>query len=294
MALPVIMHINYCEQGQSMEDVCYKAAAWGFDGVEFRGKRAGVEENSEQYLDMLEKAVRRAGLKHVIFGYDTTQAFTDEDCNREAMLEEVSDFYKLASERFKLSVNNAFSGVLLNKDKSVSYCDYDKNGSGTATPQQWKWAADSYKVLGKLAENLGFRFAFETHMCYLHDLPASARKLADMIDNPAVGINLDYGNTVYFKGEIPSVEEAVRITGNKLFYVHLKNSVGCGGGAGGPGRIPVGLGDGEINNRIFLRKLKESGYAGPLCIEGPRPGDREWYAQQDIIYLKALIRDIGL
>ncbi len=30
------MHINYCEQGQTIPEICEKAASWGFSGVEFR------------------------------------------------------------------------------------------------------------------------------------------------------------------------------------------------------------------------------------------------------------------
>jgi sugar phosphate isomerase/epimerase len=39
--------------------------------------------------------------------------------------------------------------------------------------------------------------------------------------------------------------------------------------------------------------LKEAGYDGPICIEAPRSGDREWFAQADIAYLKALLKDLA-
>ncbi len=35
------------------------------------------------------------------------------------------------------------------------------------------------------------------------------------------------------------------------------------------------------------------GYEGPICVEAPRPGDREWYAQQDLAYVRALLADLG-
>ena len=54
MSYRVIMHINYCEQGQEIEDICSKAIDWGFDGVEFRRRRSGVEETTEEYLDRLD------------------------------------------------------------------------------------------------------------------------------------------------------------------------------------------------------------------------------------------------
>ena len=68
MAYPIIMHVNYCEQGQTVEEICRKAAAWGYGGVEFRRKRSGVEETTEEYLDKLEAGVTASGLGHVLFG----------------------------------------------------------------------------------------------------------------------------------------------------------------------------------------------------------------------------------
>lgn len=51
--------------------------------------------------------------------------------------------------------------------------------------------------------------------------------------------------------------------------------------------------EGEINHREYIKLLKESGYNGPICIEAPRAGDREWYALQDISYLKSIIADVS-
>lgn len=47
-----------------------------------------------------------------------------------------------------------------------------------------------------------------------------------------------------------------------------------------------------VNNREFLRLLSVRGYKGPIGIEAPRPGDREWFAKQDIAYLRALMAEI--
>ena len=52
----IIMHINYCEQGQTLEETCEKAAAWGYDGVEFRSKRFGIEEDMNEYLETIYKS----------------------------------------------------------------------------------------------------------------------------------------------------------------------------------------------------------------------------------------------
>jgi sugar phosphate isomerase/epimerase len=287
MALPVIMHVNYCEQGQSIDEICKKAVDWGFEGVEFRRKRAGASEVPEAYLDQIAKGVSRSGLKTVIFGSPGPNLAVADDRARESEIEAVVNFYRLAAERFKLSVCNTFAGNMMNPAAGVSYFECEKHGSFVASEDQWQYAADGFTILGRLAAELGFRFAFETHMCYIHDLPAPAKKLVDRINHPAVGVNLDYGNAVYFKNP-PGLKETIGMLGERLYYVHLKNSVGASDG----GRMPSGLGEGEINHRAYLKLLKEAGYDGPVCIEAPRAGDREWFAQADIAYLKSLMRDL--
>jgi sugar phosphate isomerase/epimerase len=127
-------------------------------------------------------------------------------------------------------------------------------------------------------------------MYYLHDLAAPSAKLVDAIGSRAIGVLLDYANMVLFPDN-PSPTKVVEMLGGRIFQVHLKNIValpGCGAGA----HLRVGLADGEVNNRELLRCLQQIGYNGPLCIEAPRSGDREWFAQQDLAYLKSLLKDL--
>ena len=58
--------------------------------------------------------------------------------------------------------------------------------------------------------------------------------------------------------------------------------------------ITAQLADGEINTRHLLRLLKKSGYEGPICLEGPRAGDREWFARQDVSYVRKLLVELGM
>lgn len=289
MSLPIIMHVNYCEQGQTIPEMCQKAVDWGYDGIEFRRYRRGEDETAESYLDSIAKSADKSGLQYVMFGGPGFELMTDDADARKAQVEEGLAFYKMAAERVKLTVCNCMAGTLRNPDKSIPYGEFDKHGSGIATEDHYKWAAEGYKELGALAEKLDFKLAFEIHMGYLHDLPGPTKKLLDTIGSPAVGANLDYGNMVYFPTSPPSIGETIEILGDTLFMVHLKNSVPHAGG-----RNPVGLGDGIINHREYLSLLKAAGFEGPICIEAPRPGDREWFAQQDIAYLKALMTDLEM
>jgi len=284
MKWPIIMHVNYCEQGQTIEEVCEKAVKWGFDGVEFR--RRSRTEKTEDYLDRLGKAVEKSGLKQVVFGGPGFDLLNDDENTRKKALDEAVDFYTMASERFNLTVCNILLSTFVNSDKSVKRSDYTKHGSFVAKEEHYKIAAEVFEVLGKLACERGFRLAFETHMNFLHDLPQPTKKLVEMIGSPNVGVNLDYGNMIFFDG-ISSLEETVLSLKDMIYYVHMKNYLRTIEGT----LVPAGLGDGIINHREYLRLLRKIDYKGPLCIEAPRQGDREWYAQQDIKYIKALLED---
>ncbi len=289
MAYQIIMHVNYCEQGQTVGEICGKAAAWGFDGVEFRRKRSGVKESTEDYLAELEAGVKASGLKHVLFGYPGPLLIKEDAAEREQEVEEAIAFYRHVAERFGVRTVNLLTGAMHNPDKSIPYFDYTSHGSFIATEEQWEWQADGCRRMADGLTDVDISFGFETHMVYLHDTVDAARKLVERIDRPSIGVNLDYGNMVEFK-ERPSLEEAVKGLGERIHYVHLKNSAPLRGGGG---RLPTGLSEGEINNRQFVRLLMEIGYEGPICVEAPRGGDREWYAQQDLAYLRALLTELG-
>jgi len=287
---PIIMHINYCEQGQTIPEACKKAATWGYDGIELRGRRFDVEETPESYLDMVARAVGNAGLKHVLFGYPTADMMLPDAAARAAEVERDIRFYRAAKERLgeRFTMSNTFTGTLRNADKSAPNNAYERHGSGCATDAQWQAAVDGFRAIGDAAAEIGVRLAFETHMHYLHDTPQAARRLVDRIGRPSVGVNLDYANFVCFPGHT-APGEVVKALGSTLFYVHLKNLVRLSTGD----HLRVGLADGEVNNRELVRAILRSGYRGFFGLEAPRPGDREWFAQQDIAYLKALLHDMG-
>jgi len=289
MGARILLHVNYVEQGQTIEEMCAFAARLGCDGIEFRRERKNVPETREQYLDSIARAYDRFRLREASFGYPAVDLMQPDPAARRKEIEDYAAFIEMAVKRLPVRVLNAFTGPLMNPDKSIPYSDYTKHGSFTATDDHYAWAAEGYRELGRVGQELGVRFAFETHMCYLHDVPASTRKLLDMIAHPAVGANLDYVNIFCIPGQ-PSLEETVAMLSDRIYDVHLKNT--CRLDSGGFLRC-VGLGDGEVNNRELLRLLKRCGYDGPLCIEAPRPGDREWFGRQDMAYLRTILADLG-
>ena len=135
----------------------------------------------------------RSGLKHVLFGGPGPDLMQADASARERDVEECIAFFRMAAERFELTVCNTMTGSLVSPD--AHYYEFDKNGSSIATDEQWEWAVAGFQTLGDVAAELGFRFAFETHNGYLHDLPKPTCRLVERIDRPSVGINYDHGNS---------------------------------------------------------------------------------------------------
>ncbi|MHB1155102.1 MAG: sugar phosphate isomerase/epimerase family protein [Eubacteriales bacterium] len=279
---PVIMHINYFEQGQSLEYTVRQAVKLGYDGIEFRSMMEGMTD--ESYLDALKSYSGEYGLKYVLFGGPGIDVMTKDLKLRRAQIDRYKRFLELADARIKLSVINFMTGWL-SKPGAVSY-EYETYGSRCAEEWHWEAAAGACREIADFAPHV--KFAFETHMGYLHDLAGSARKLCELIGRPNFGINLDYGNTVYFApSAIEPLEESIDTCGEMLFYTHLKNSV-----PGSPRRAPTALSDGDINHRAYLKKLQSAGFDGFIGIEAPRPGDREWFAAEDLAYLRSVMNSI--
>ena len=288
---PTIMHINYgetrhnCYGGNTIDDICRMAAEIGFDGIEFRGeapKDIG-EVSFEEYVAQVAAAQKKYGLSNIQFAISIENILSEDKELRAAGVQRALEKAQIVNDLCGTTLCNTFSATVRNTDPSVSSRDFARHGSAVATQEQWDKIVESYRQLAKGIESLGVKLAFETHMNYIHDLPEPSKKLVDLIDSPNIGINMDYGNTVYFAG-CTTVEETIDIYGDKLFYTHLKNSVPAAGD-----RTPTALSEGAINHRAYLKKLQSVGFAGPIGIEAPRPGDRFWFAKQDYAYYKAVV-----
>ncbi len=291
---PTIMHVNYGETsfnsygGNSIDSICRMAADIGFDGIEFRGNPPKDLEGMTfgEYVNQIAAAQKKYSLPNIQFSINIENIYSDDKELRAAGVQKALEKAQLVHDMCGTVLCNTAAATIRSTDPSVSNRDFARHGSAVATQEQWDMTVEAYRQLAKGLEAMGMKFAFETHMNYIHDLPAPSKKLVDLIDSPSVGINMDYGNTVYFAG-CPTVEEAIDIYGDKLFYTHLKNSVPAAGD-----RTPTALSEGAINHRVYLQKLQSVGFAGPIGIEAPRPGDRFWFAKQDFAYYQAVLASL--
>ena len=283
----IALHINYFEQGQSLDRACAMALELGADGIEFRRLPTGYPGTEIEYLDELSKAIDRHSLSWVSFGGPGVNLMSFDTDEVARNLDHAETFYREAARRFPLKVVNALSGNLLNADKALPYLEYWHHGSAVAMDRHWETATMGFRRLGSVASELGFRFAFETHGCYLHDTVEATSRLIREINSPNVGMLWDQANLMIFP-DAPSMSEVLATAAPHIFYVHLKNLLVS------PSRFLAvcGLSDGIINIREQVSALANAGYRGPLCIESPREGDREYFARNDLDYLRSVLTDL--
>ena len=276
----ILMHCNYYEA--QLPTLFDKAKFFGYDGVELRGSHQDL--STAEYMAVVKGEMDRTGLANVVVACPCN---LNNPCanERAAEVEKSIDLLKQAAGIGVLLFNTMAGSMVA---QGVPYSDFHLNGSGCATWEQWAWAVEGYQALGAAGEELGVKLAFETHNGYIHDLAKPCAEFLQRIGSPAVGANLDMGNIVLNINGEPLVD-AISILGGKLYYNHLKNIFKPSTG----GYIVCGLPDGVIDNRVWLGELHKNGNESPICLEEPRLGDRDYFARQDIEYIRSILSDLG-
>jgi sugar phosphate isomerase/epimerase len=278
----LIMHVNYFESGYDLSVLFDKACQYGYDGVELRGFKPDL--STADYLKAVKTEWDRTGLATVIMACPCNLN-QPEASDRAAEIEKCSDLLRQAA-AIGVNLCNAMAGPML--AEGIPYYEFHRHGSGVATWEQWAWGVEGFQQLGAVAEEVGMRLAFETHNGYIHDLARPTAEFVRRINSPAVGANLDLGNIV-LNSQGEGVAEACEALAGCLYYTHLKNIFKPSQG----GYVICGLADGVIDNRLFMRCLQAQGYEAPLCLEAPRQGDRDFFAKEDIAYLRSVLADLG-
>jgi inosose dehydratase len=152
--------------------------------------------------------------------------------------------------------------------------------------EQWRKLVNTLRHLGDYAADQGVRIALETHGGLTRN-GTLARRLLDAVDHPAVGVNYDTGNIYYYNDDLDPAED-VKLVADRVFHVHLKDTVG------GKGEwLFCGLGQGRVNFPGIVDVLRKVGFRGPysLELEGKRDEDLNRAAQREVI--RASIEYLG-
>lgn len=285
---PVLFHVNlfeskFLETTYSLETMFQKTRDFGADGIELRlnqGRFGGPD-----YWDSILAAQEKYPQRVLSFG-TILQLASPEASIRHASVDDWVQALEFLAPRLPLTTLNVLTGRL--EDPLVSPAECEKHGSHLLTDEIREAQIAGLKEALARTEALGVRLAMETHQGFSHDLALPAAALVDTVGSDRLGVLLDYGNMIGFQ-PIPGLEETIRTLGKRITSLHLKNSFLTGT------RPPVrcGLADGAINHHTYLHLVREqTGFMPPITIEFPRAGDREYFAVEDLAYIRDLLETL--
>jgi len=276
--MKVLLHVNYYEGPGKMDELFRIAHKFGYDGVELRWKYKFDDMNQEEYQNKVSALKSQYSDFEITFGGMVDFCNGKEDEVKTATVEYL-EFLEWAKRELDTKVMNFFTGPMVNKD--IDYALFDLHGSGMAEDVHYERSAAGLKLVGGKAAELNMLIALETHNGYLHDLAKPSKKLMDMTQHDAVGINWDQGNILLNKnGE--SIDEVFDILDGKIYYAHLKNILVY--------RYQVymvtHLDQGHIDTMHAVKKLSTNLKSGIMTTEYSAPGDGVIAAKRDMEYMK--------
>ena len=300
----------------TLEEVCKKAVAFGYDGLELAcwGDHIEVEKADQAYCDAKLALLKKYNLK--LFSISTHlvgQAVCDNpDVRHRGMLSdsiwgdgnpegirqraaaEIIETGKVAK-RLGLKVVNGFTGSSIwHLNYSFPAVSQEMIQAGYDDfAQRWKPILDEY-------QKIGVKYALEVHPTEIAFDIETARRALQAVDNhPAFGFNFDPSHFGY---QGVDYTKFIYVFGEKIFHVHMKDvswneSPGTSGVFGG--HLDFGdsrrywnfrsVGRGRINFENIIRALNDISYNGPLSVEWEDSGmDREMGAAESCAFVKRI------
>jgi len=151
----------------------------------------------------------------------------------------------------------------------------DAAGRAPESAAEWHRLGNLGRFLGDYAEERDVRLAFEIHEGLARS-GVAARRLLDTIDHPAVGVNYDTGNGIFYNDDLDPVED-LRAIVERVIHVHLKDT------AGGRGEWAFGpLGSGRVDLVEIVRTLRAHDFHGPWSLEVEGFADEDLTKEQQM------------
>ena len=274
--MKIFLH-SYTFRDCPLDEAFQAAEDFAYDGLEL----SRVHFDESRLKVELPRAVELGGKHNIpITCVDFAGDFINEDKN------EVKRSADLIARNIEICAGhgirlmNGYIGVLVGEPN-----DFANNGSALATDAHYVQAAAALRPLGEIAGKNEVRLALEIHMNTIHDTVSSTRRLLDLVDSDFVVATPDPGN-MYATSVADRVPEALDPLRDRIGYFHFKT---CRESEGAYD-YSVGLADGDIDVSRYLHKLNELGYNGPVCIEHVGTGDPHACAQEDVAYLRRLLK----
>ena len=169
-----------------------KAAAMGFDGIEFLLVQMASEENS--YLQKLKKRAFHAGLD--IMGFSTHQGFVspseeERTENIDLTIHQIELAYKLGIPAMR--INTGRWGTSENFDELMANKGIEPALEGYSDEDGFEWVISAIEQCLPVAEKCGVVLGLENHWG-LGRTAEGVKRIVDAIDNPWLRVTLDTGN----------------------------------------------------------------------------------------------------
>ncbi|MCK4762460.1 MAG: sugar phosphate isomerase/epimerase [Candidatus Aminicenantes bacterium] len=297
----------------SFEEMCKKAGAWGYDGLEIAcwGDHMDVRRGAEdpEYIESKKSILKKYNLKCWALGahlagqcvgdrYDERlDGFAPEvvkgkpEALRQWAVEEMKYTAK-AAQNMGCSVVNGFMGSPVWK----FWYSFPPT-TEEMVEAAFKKIRDLWTPIFDEFDRCGVNFALEVHPTEIAFDLYTTQKLFEVFENrPTLGLNFDPSH-LQWQGVSPDL--FIREFPGKIYHVHMKDvSVNLDGKSGILGsHLPFGdlrrgwnfrsLGHGDVDFGEIIRALNVVGYTGPLSVEWEDNGmDREFGAKESLEFVK--------
>ena len=211
---------NGPKESSPIEDCIEKAAAMGFDGIEFLLMQMQSEENS--YLQKLKRQAFHAGLD--IMGFSTHQGFIypdkkTRDSEVAKTIHQIELAYQLGIPTMRLNTGRwnttkSFDDLMANKG-------IEPNLPGYTDDQGFEWVIDSISQCISTAEKCGVVLGLENHWG-LGRTADGVLRIVDAINSPWLQITTDTGNF------LENQYEQLEMMAPKTFLIQAKTYYGGG------------------------------------------------------------------
>ncbi len=297
------------------EDICRKASAWGYDGLEIAcwGDHMDVRKAA---MDQAYATDRRKVLEKYKLGCWALGAHLAGQCVGDRYDQRLLAFAP-ADTRDKPEALRQWASEEMKATARAAQamgCHVVTGFMGSPIWHAWysfpptteEMIEAGFREILRLwtpifdeFDRCGVRFALEVHPTEIaFDFYTAQQLLRTFDDRPTLGFNFDPSHLVW-QGLKPHL--FIREFGTKIFHVHMKDvSVTLEGTAGILGsHLPFGdlrrgwnfrsLGHGDVKFEEIIRDLNAAGYQGPLSVEWEDNGmDREFGARESLEFVRRI------
>jgi sugar phosphate isomerase/epimerase len=299
----------------SFEEVCKKAKAWGYDGLEIAcwGDHMDVGKAAKDpaYIQKKQQVLKKYKLQcWALSGHLAGQCVGDTYDERldafapDKVKGKPGKLREWAIEEMKLTARAAknMGCTVVNGFMGSPIWKFLYSFPPTTEEMIEAGFQKIYKLWTPILDAFdasGVKFALEVHPTEIaFDLYTAQRLLQKFNYRPALGFNFDPSHLVW-QGLEPHL--FIREFADRIYHVHMKDAaVTLDGRAGILGsHLPFGdlrrgwnfrsLGHGDVNFEEIIRELNSINYQGPLSVEWEDNGmDREFGAQESLEFVRSI------